>query len=58
MSFGSSQLNWRRIWQKGLEDVDSAAVEKEASFSDGQELVKSEDELQLVELKHLNHQIE
>ena len=42
------------VWQKWLEDLDTAAVKKEESFSDGQELVKSEVELHLVEVKHLN----
>ena len=44
--------NWLRIWQKRLEYLDAAAVKKQESFLDGQELVKSEDEINLVEVEH------
>ncbi len=33
------------IWQKRLEDLDTAAVKKERNFLDGRDLAKSEDEL-------------
>ena len=45
-----------RIWQKILEELNSAAVKKEESFSGGLELAESEDELHLVEVKILDYE--